>query len=61
MARGDVPPTAAGDEFYNQVLEGQMLGEAMRLVRRTTREKHPDSITWASLVLYVDPTYRLGR
>ena len=57
----DDPAAEFAIEFYNQVLEGQMLGEAMRLARRTTREKHPDSITWASFVLYGDPTYRLVR
>lgn len=57
----DDPAAEFAIEFYNQVLEGQMLGEAMRLARRTTRERHPDSITWASFVLYGDPTYRLVR
>jgi len=57
----DDPAAEFAIEFYNQVLEGQMLGEAMRLARRTTREKHPESITWASFVLYGDPTYRLVR
>lgn len=57
----DDPAAEFAIEFYNQALQGQALGEAMRLARRTTRERHPDSITWASFVLYGDPTYRLVR
>lgn len=57
----DEPAAEFAIEFYRQVLAGQMLGEAMRLARRATREAHPDSITWASFVLYGDPTYRLVR
>jgi CHAT domain len=57
----DDPAAEFAIEFYHHVLEGQMLGEAMRLARRTTRENHPESITWASFVLYGDPTYRLVR
>jgi hypothetical protein len=57
----DDPAAEFAIEFYRQVLEGQMLGEAMRLARRAAREKYPDSITWASFVLYGDPTYRLVR
>jgi hypothetical protein len=38
-----------------------MIGEAMRVARRTSKRDHPDSITWASFVLYGDPTFRLVR
>ena len=57
----DEPAAEFAVEFYNQVLEGQMIGEAMRRTRRSIKEKHPDSITWASFVLYGDPTFRLVR
>lgn len=57
----DEPAAEFAVEFYTQVLEGQMIGEAMRRTRRAIKEKHPDSITWASFVLYGDPTFRLVR
>jgi hypothetical protein len=57
----DEPAAEFAIEFYNQVLEGQMIGEAMRRTRRSIKAKHPDSITWASFVLYGDPTFRLVR
>lgn len=57
----DEPAAEFAIEFYNQVLEGQMIGEAMRRTRRSIKTKHPDSITWASFVLYGDPTFRLVR
>ncbi len=57
----DDPAAEFAIEFYKQALEGQMLGEAMRTARRVTRERYSDSITWASFVLYGDPTYRLVR
>jgi CHAT domain-containing protein len=57
----DEPAAEFAVEFYNQVLEGQMIGEAMRRTRRSIKTKHPDSITWASFVLYGDPTFRLVR
>lgn len=45
--------------FYSKVLEGYMIGEAMRLARREIREKFPDQITWAAFVLYGNPTFVL--
>jgi len=57
----DEPAAEFAIEFYNQVLEGQMIGEAMRRTRRSIKTKHSDSITWASFVLYGDPTFRLVR
>jgi hypothetical protein len=46
-------------EFYNQVLEGHLIGEAMRRARIRIKEDAPDEITWAAFVLYGDPTFRL--
>lgn len=46
-------------EFYNQVLEGHMIGEAMRRARVRVKGNEPDEITWAAFVLYGDPTFRL--
>ena len=46
--------------FYSRVLEGYMIGEAMRRARIRIREKFPRQITWAAFVLYGDPTFRLA-
>jgi CHAT domain-containing protein len=58
-----VTDTEAADfavAFYGHVLEGQSLGEAMRRARTMTAESHPEDPSWASFVLYGDPTYSLG-
>jgi len=46
-------------EFYNRVLDGHLIGEAMRQSRLAIRTKYPNQITWAAFVLYGDPTFRL--
>jgi CHAT domain-containing protein len=46
-------------EFYNLVLDGHMIGEAMRRARVRIKSDSPNEITWAAFVLYGDPTYRL--
>ena len=46
--------------FYSRMLEGYMIGEAMRRARIHTRERFPRQITWAAFVLYGDPTFRLA-
>lgn len=48
-------------EFYNRLLEGNLVGEALRLARKEIRRQRPDEINWASYVLYGDPTFRLAR
>lgn len=60
----DQPAARFAIEFYNQVLEGHMIGEAMRAARRTIKIEFKDrttaeQITWAAFVLYGDPTFRL--
>ena len=45
--------------FYSDLLEGYMLGEAMRRARRQSKESYPRQMTWASFVLYGNPTARL--
>lgn len=58
-----VPDTIAADfavTFYSHALEGLPLGEAMRLARRTARDKYPQDPSWASFVFYGDPGYSLG-
>ena len=47
--------------FYNRLLEGNLVGEALRLARKEIRRQRPDEINWASYVLYGDPTFRLAR
>ena len=47
-------------EFYNRLLEGSFVGEALRLAREEIRRQRPDEITWASYILYGDPTFRLA-
>jgi CHAT domain-containing protein len=42
--------------FYDGLLSGKALGEAVRLARLQLRESHPQDVTWASFVLYGDPT-----
>lgn len=45
--------------FYEKLLAGQNLGEAMRRARLHVRETRPHDVTWASFVLYGDPTLNL--
>jgi hypothetical protein len=46
--------------FYNAVLDGHPIGEAMLIARRTAAETFPCNPSWASFVLYGDPTFSLG-
>jgi hypothetical protein len=45
--------------FYRQLLDGETLGEAMRRARVHIRVTYPNSPTWATFMLYGDPTFRL--
>ncbi len=47
--------------FYNLVLEGHMIGEAVRQSRWKIRDKDPNDITWAAFILYGDPTFVLDQ
>jgi hypothetical protein len=55
----DEPAADFAVHFYNNVVRGYMIGEALRLARREIKEKHNEQITWAAYVLYGDPTLRL--
>ena len=55
----DDPAADFAIHFYNNVLRGYMIGEAVRLARRKIKEDYNDQITWAAYVLYGDPTFRL--
>ncbi|GEM_PF-4487676 len=45
--------------FYEHLLGGEMIGEAMRQARLHTRQTRPNDVTWASFILYGDPTLRI--
>ncbi len=45
--------------FYNLVLQGYRLGEAMRRARLDIWQTNPEPVTWAAYVLYGDPTLQL--
>lgn len=55
----DAPAANFAVEFYSKVLEGYMIGEAMRQARLKILTDYPDQITWAAFILYGDPTFRL--
>ena len=55
----DDPAALFAVDFYNEVLKGTMIGEAMRRARKKSREQYPDNLTWAAFVLYGDPTSSL--
>lgn len=45
-------------QFYNHLIEGHMIGEAMRKARIFIRQQYPEQVTWASFVLYANPTFQ---
>jgi hypothetical protein len=55
----DIPAADFAVHFYNNVVRGFMIGEALRLARLEIKKKYDDQITWAAYVLYGDPTLRL--
>ena len=44
---------------YDKVIGGETVGESVRHARSATLTAHPDQPTWASYVLFGDPTFRL--
>jgi hypothetical protein len=46
-------------EFYKKLLEGETIGEAMRLARKTSLKAHDRFRTWSTFVLYGNPMFRL--
>jgi hypothetical protein len=46
--------------FYAAAFEGQSLGDAMRTARIETRRRYPHDPSWASFVLYGDPSRSLA-
>ena len=55
----DGPAAEFAVAFYNKILEGEMIGEAVRCARLEIQKTHVDGITWASFTLYGDPTFRV--
>lgn len=55
----DAPASHFAIVFYQLVLEGYVIGEAVRRARNAVKEKYPDHITWATFVLYGNPTFPL--
>lgn len=55
----DGPAAEFAIAFYNKVIEGEMIGEAVRHARIENQKAHIDGITWASFTLYGDPTFRV--
>ncbi len=54
----DEPSRRFAMDFYQNVLSGQSVGEALRLSRLTQiKEYGEEKITWASYMLYGDPTF----
>jgi hypothetical protein len=45
--------------FYEEILAGNRLGQAVLFARRKTYEYHPDRTTWGMYVCYGHPGYRL--
>jgi len=45
--------------FYQRLLEGHMVGQALRLARLSVKDHPGDQVTWAAYALYGDPRYRL--
>lgn len=53
----DDPSGLLSAAFYEHLLSGRTLGEALRLARKGVIEEHgEESIVWASYILYGDPT-----
>lgn len=46
--------------FYQRLVAGDAVGEALRAARQRLRDQRPDDAAWTAFVLYGDPTYRLG-
>jgi CHAT domain-containing protein len=48
-----------GSNFYENLLAGKTLGEAVRQARLHVKESRPHDVTWASFMLYGDPTLNI--
>jgi CHAT domain-containing protein len=48
-------------DFYHKLVDGALVGEAVRLAREAVHRDFPDQVTWAAYSLNGDPTFRLTR
>lgn len=55
----DAAASTFATEFYRRIRAGAGFGDAVRGARESTRERHPDSNTWAAYQCYGDPSFRL--
>jgi tetratricopeptide (TPR) repeat protein len=55
----DDPAAEFACRFYDELLEGRLLGDAVHAARRRVREKHRYSMTWCAFQVYGDPAFRL--
>jgi hypothetical protein len=59
FATPDLGAGAFAENFYDSVLSGRTAGEAMRLARKSMLDRPEFAATWASFVLYGDPSLRI--
>jgi len=57
----DRAANAIAVRFYDKLASGATLGEALRIAKTAQRTLYPADFSWASLVLFGDPTRRLKR
>ena len=55
----DRPAQFLASEFYDRILSGEAVGVALTEARRKTFEAHPNDLSWASFILYGDPSARI--
>jgi hypothetical protein len=55
----DEPAAEFAIAFYRNVLDGHVIGEAVRMARVDIKSRFPEHATWATFVLYGNPTFRL--
>jgi hypothetical protein len=48
-------------DFYHKLIDGALVGEAVRLAREAVHRDFPDQVTWAAYSLNGDPTFRLTK
>jgi CHAT domain-containing protein len=46
--------------FYHQLVDGNLVGEAVRKARESTYQAFPGQVTWAAYSLNGDPTFRIA-
>jgi CHAT domain-containing protein len=57
----DTPAAEFAVSFYDALLQGHLVGEALRRARLDSRKRYSEAATWASFALYGDPTSRMAE